>query len=98
MDKGNAADQLYTEFRNPLVHGPANDTKGQLIGKWGSIPDELHDIEKIDALLFWLRVVSSHRRVFFLCTLFPNLFSFVKFALLFWRDFRRCVGMFFDFA
>ena len=43
MDKGNAADQLYTEFRNPLVHGPANDTKGQLIGKWGSIPDELHD-------------------------------------------------------
>jgi hypothetical protein len=62
VDKGNAADQLYTEFRNPLVHGLANDTKASsrpagyvepVIGKWGSIPDELHDIEKIDALAEW---------------------------------------------
>jgi hypothetical protein len=58
VDKGNAADQLYTEFRNPLVHELAKekDTKPKpssrpagyvepVIAKWGSIPDELHDIE-----------------------------------------------------
>ena len=62
VDKGNAADQLYTEFRNPLVHELANDTKASsrpagyvepVIGKWGVIPDEFRDIEKIDALAEW---------------------------------------------
>ncbi len=62
VDKGNAADQLYTEFRNPLVHELAKDTKASsrpsgysepVIGKWGSIPKEYHDIVKIDALSKW---------------------------------------------
>ncbi|MEN8130520.1 MAG: hypothetical protein ABFS45_10080 [Pseudomonadota bacterium] len=62
VDKGNAADQLYTEFRNPLVHELAKDTKASsrpagytepVIGRWGSIPDELHNIEKIDVLDEW---------------------------------------------
>jgi hypothetical protein len=62
VDKGNAADQLYTEFRNPLVHELANDKKARsrppryvepVIGRWGLIPEELRDIEKIDALADW---------------------------------------------
>jgi hypothetical protein len=62
VDKGNAAHQLYKEFRNPLVHELANDAKASsrpagyvepVIGKWGNIPDELHDIETIDALAEW---------------------------------------------
>ena len=61
MDKGTAAVLLYTEFRNPLVHELAMEKDTTTISrpaepaikKWGNIPDELHDIEKIDALPEW---------------------------------------------
>lgn len=62
LDKGNAADQLYTEFRNPLVHELAHDKASRsrpagylepIVGKWGRIPERLHDIAAIDALESW---------------------------------------------
>lgn len=62
VDKGNAADQLYNEFRNPLVHDLAQDKAASsrpagyvepIIGKWGSIPNDMQDIAKIDALPRW---------------------------------------------
>jgi len=61
--KGIAADQLYTEFRNPLVHELAMERsratsrpKGYIepvVGKWGSLPEQLRDIAQIDDLEKW---------------------------------------------
>ncbi len=62
LDRGNAADQLYTEFRNPLVHELAKDKAARsrptgfeepMIGKWGAIPESMQDIAVIDALPKW---------------------------------------------
>ncbi len=62
FDKGKAADQLYCEFRNPLVHELAGDKPVKsrpagyvepVIGKWGIVPDCVRDIAKIDALIEW---------------------------------------------
>lgn len=62
VDKGNAADQLYTEFRNPLVHQLAWDKAASsrpfgyvepVIGKWGPLPCDMRDMAKIDALPAW---------------------------------------------
>jgi len=62
VHKGSAAAQLYTEFRNPLVHELAQDKQARsrpdgygepVIGTWGDLPTDMQDIEKIDALLEW---------------------------------------------
>lgn len=62
VDKGNAAAQLYNEFRNPLVHELAQDKVATsrpdgyvepIIGKWGAIPGDIQDIAKVDALPKW---------------------------------------------
>jgi hypothetical protein len=62
LDKGNAADQLYAEFRNPLVHhlardrlvgSPALGHGERVVGRWGSVPANMRDIAKIEALPSW---------------------------------------------
>jgi len=62
VDKGNAADQLYTEFRNSLVHDLAQDRpsssrpkgyKEPVIGTWGKIPEKNRTIAEIDAMTVW---------------------------------------------
>lgn len=62
VNKGTAADQLYNEFRNPLVHELAKDKAARsrpkgyvepVVGKWGPVPKRLQDIAKIDALPKW---------------------------------------------
>ncbi|MGB8275454.1 MAG: hypothetical protein WCF16_09340 [Alphaproteobacteria bacterium] len=62
VQKGIAADQLYNEFRNPLVHELGADKVAKsrprayvepIIGKWGSVPDDMKDISLIDALPKW---------------------------------------------
>ena len=62
LEKATAADQLYCEFRNPLVHEVADDRPASsrpkhydepVIGVWGNIPREMQDIEKIEALGAW---------------------------------------------
>jgi len=62
LNKGIAADQLYTEFRNPLTHELGKDKPATsrfsgfgepLIGKWDQIPPDMQDISKIDALPIW---------------------------------------------
>lgn len=62
IDKADAANQLYLEVRNPLVHELARDKmtsarkKGHnepIIGKWGEIDKEYRNIESIDAMTVW---------------------------------------------
>lgn len=62
VEKGNAADQLYTELRNTLVHELAGNKAATsrpqgyeepIIGKWGGIPESMRDIATIDALQEW---------------------------------------------
>jgi len=62
VQKGNAADQLYSKSRNPLVHELGRDKTAAsrpadfdepIIGKWGPLPTEWQDIAKIDALTAW---------------------------------------------
>jgi hypothetical protein len=62
LDKGNAADQLYAEFRNPLVHHLARDrlvgspplgSGERVIGRWGRVPADMRDIAKIETLPRW---------------------------------------------
>jgi len=62
IDISLAADQLYNEYRNPLVHALAADESSSVrshnhgepvFGKWGKIPSGYHDIDKIDNMLEW---------------------------------------------
>ena len=62
LQKGIAADHLYCEFRNPLVHELASDKPATsrhpgyvepIIGKWGDLPTELRMIAKVDGLPEW---------------------------------------------
>lgn len=62
LQKGTAADQLYCEFRNPLVHELASDKPAAsrfnnyvepIIGKWGDLPKELQAIDAVDCLGQW---------------------------------------------
>lgn len=62
IDKADAANQLYLEVRNPLVHELAGDKvtsarkKGHnepIIGKWGEIDKEYRNVESIDAMTVW---------------------------------------------
>jgi hypothetical protein len=61
IDPVQGADQLYYEFRNPLVHELAADKVHSsrpagfvepVIGKWG-VPKDWQDITKIEALASW---------------------------------------------
>jgi hypothetical protein len=60
--KGIAADKMYTEFRNPLVHELGADNAASrrprgfgepTVGKWGNLPEINRDIAKIDASTKW---------------------------------------------
>jgi hypothetical protein len=62
LQKGIAADQLYCEFRNPLVHELASDKPAAsrqvgyvepIIGKWGDLPVDLHSIAEVDQMTEW---------------------------------------------
>jgi len=62
LHKGTAADQLYAEFRNPLVHELGSDKSATsrlpgyeepIIGTWGGLPDELQNVGAIDRLEAW---------------------------------------------
>lgn len=62
LQKATAADQLYCEFRNPLVHELASDKPAAsryagyvepIIGKWGDLPSELQLITEVDRLTQW---------------------------------------------
>ncbi len=62
VDKATAANQLYKELRNPLVHELARDKVSRsrpsgysepVIGKWGHVPEHARDIAKIDAMIEW---------------------------------------------
>ena len=62
LHKRTAADQMYVEFRNPLVHELASDKPAPsrlsgygepIIGSWGGLPAELQNIAAIDRLENW---------------------------------------------
>ena len=62
IDKADAANQLYLEVRNPLVHELARDKVSSarksghnepIIGKWGEIDKAYRNIESIDAMTVW---------------------------------------------
>jgi len=62
MDKGEAAKLLYVEFRNPLVHELGQDKPSRaqrrkfdepIVGKWGAVPTETQNIDRIDRLKVW---------------------------------------------
>jgi hypothetical protein len=62
MDIGEAAKLLYVEFRNPLVHELGKDKRSKarraqfeepIVGKWGSLPSDKQNIDRIDRLTKW---------------------------------------------
>lgn len=61
MEKGTAARMLYVAFRNPLVHqlgrdGPSGHPALRhepIVGKWGHLPVEKRNIDRIDRLASW---------------------------------------------